>query len=188
MSFHEFFLLTIAHSGSAPKVKKQTVRNHMFVPMDNKNSMGYNWTYTFADEPLTEADSEQLGRHIGSAPEELTADFRKLRNRDNDWLIDRQVQKIETYTGIEGITTQDHAIQESMGPIVDRSRERLGSTDKAIVAARRLLLDAAKTVREGGDPPGIDTSYYSIRAVERVLPDGVDCLDALRPEVNPAGK
>jgi phthalate 4,5-dioxygenase len=148
--------------------------------------MVYNWTYTFADQPLSEADSEQLGRHIGSAPGELTADFRKLRNKDNDWLIDRQVQKTETYTGIEGITTQDHAIQESMGSIVDRSRERLGSTDKAIVAARRLLLDAAKTVREGGDPPGIGASYYSIRAVERVLPNGVDCLEALKEDVNPS--
>ena len=39
-----------------------------------------------------------------------------------------------------------------------------------IVVARRLLLQAAKVVREGGDPPGVDTSYYSIHAVERVLP------------------
>jgi phthalate 4,5-dioxygenase len=64
---------------------------------------------------------------------------------------------------------------------------RLSSTDKAVVAARRLLLQAAKTVRAGGDPPGIDTSYYSIRAIERVLPDGIDWLEALKAEVNPAG-
>jgi hypothetical protein len=75
-----------------------------------------------------------------------------------------------------------------MGPIVDRSRERLGSTDKAIVAARRLLIEAAKTVGDGGDPPGIGASYYSIRAVERVLPDGVDCLEALKADVNPSGR
>jgi hypothetical protein len=43
-------------------------------------------------------------------------------------------------------------------------------------------------VIEGGDPPGIDTSYYSIRAVERVLPDGVDCHEALKAEVNPIGR
>jgi phthalate 4,5-dioxygenase len=186
MPFHQFFPSQIANSGSAEKLKKPTVRGHMFVPMDDENCMVYNWTYTFADQALTESDGEQLGRHIGSAPEELTADFRKLRNRDNDWLIDRQVQKTETYSGIEGITTQDHAIQESMGPIVDRSRERLGSTDKAIIAARKLLLEAAQTVRDGGNPPGIDTSYYSIRAVERVLPDGVDCIEALKADVNPA--
>jgi hypothetical protein len=75
-----------------------------------------------------------------------------------------------------------------MAPIVDRSREHLGSTDKAVVAARRLLLQAAKTVLEGGDLPGVDTSYYSIRAVERVLPEGVNCLEALKEEVNPAGR
>ena len=50
------------------------------------------------------------------------------------------------------------------------------STDKAIVVAGRLLLQAAKAVREGGDPLGVDTSYYSIHAVERVQPDGVDYL------------
>src|ERR1044071_3645921 len=132
MPFHQFFPSQLAHSGRAATFNKQTARGHMLVPMDAANCMVYNFTYTFADQPLTEADSEQLGRHIGSAPEELTADFRKLRNKDNDWLIDRRVQKTETYTGIEGITTQDHAIQESMGPIVDRSPERLGSTDKAI--------------------------------------------------------
>jgi hypothetical protein len=60
--------------------------------------------------------------------------------------------------------------------------------DKAIIATRRILLQAAKTVLEGGDPPGIDTSYYSIRAVERVLPDGVDCHEALKAEVNPIGR
>src|SRR6266705_1138211 len=135
MPFHQFFPSQIAHSGSAAKLKKPTVRGHMFVPMNDENCMVYNWTYTFAEQSLTEADSEQLACHIGSALEELAADFRKLRNKDNDWLIDRQVQKIEIYIGIEGITTQDHAIQESMGSIVDRSRERLGSIDKVIVAA-----------------------------------------------------
>ena len=38
------------------------------------------------------------------------------------------VQKTETYSGIEGITTQEPAIQQSMGLIVDRSLEHLGST------------------------------------------------------------
>jgi hypothetical protein len=42
-------------------------------------------------------------------------------------------------------------------------------------------------VLDGGDPPGIDKRCYSIRAVERVLPDVVDCIEALKAELNPAG-
>ena len=61
-----------------------------------------------------------------------------------------------------------------MGPIVDRSEEYLGPADKAIIAMRRLLLQAIRTVEAGGDPPAADTSYYSLRAVERIVGDGVE--------------
>ncbi|MCI0782422.1 MAG: Rieske 2Fe-2S domain-containing protein [Chloroflexi bacterium] len=55
-------------------------------------------------------------------------------------------------------------------PIVDRNRENLSRTDMAVVAARRLLLQAARTVADGGDPPGLGTSYYRVRAIEQVVP------------------
>ena len=80
--------------------------------------------------------------------------FRTYLNTRNDWGIDREVQKKETFSGIEGVNQQDRAVQEAMGPIVDRSKEMLSQTDKAIVAARRLLLDAVKTVEDGGSPLG----------------------------------
>ncbi len=54
-----------------------------------------------------------------------------------------------------------------MGPIVDRSEEHLGSTDRAIIAMRRLLLEAARTVEAGGAPKGVDpSSYRAMRAVD----------------------
>jgi len=99
----------------------------------------------------------------GRGPSEFTAGFRKVRNKDNDWLIDRQVQKTETFTGIDGVNIQDHAVQESMGPVVDRTRENLVNSDAAVFAMRRLLIHGAKAVQEGGDPPGLKPSYYSIR-------------------------
>ena len=68
-----------------------------------------------------------------------------------------------------------------MGPIVDRSEEYLGPADKAIIAMRRLLLQAIRTVEEGGDPPAADTSYYRLRAVERIVGDGVDWRDEMLP-------
>ena len=93
------------------------------------------------------------------------------------------MQRAETFTGIEGIHTQDHAIQESMGPVVDRSREHLGPADKAIIAARRVLLDAVRTVQAGGDPPGLGSSYYSLRAIEQVLPRDADWRAELGPQL-----
>ena len=62
-------------------------------------------------------------------------------------MIDRQVQKTQTYTGITGINTQDRAVQESMGAIADRTLERLGTTDRAIIHARRILLQGRQDRR-----------------------------------------
>ena len=59
------------------------------------------------------------------------------------------MQKTQNFTGIVGVNTQDFALQEGMGPICDRSKEFLGTSDKAIVALRRLLLDAVGHEREG---------------------------------------
>jgi hypothetical protein len=78
--------------------------------------------------------------------------FRSQRKRENNYLLDRQVQKTENFTGIEGVNTQDRAVQESMGRIVDRSKEHLGPADKAIIQARRLLQEAVKTVQAGWHP------------------------------------
>ncbi|HEY7168213.1 MAG TPA: Rieske 2Fe-2S domain-containing protein [Candidatus Binatia bacterium] len=183
MPFHQFFPSQLAHSGTAAKFKKPMVRGHMFVPMDDENCMVYNWTYTFGEAPLSDEEQQELDRHIGSSLEERTVDYRKTRNRDNNWIIDRRVQKTETYTGIEGINTQDHAIQESMGPIVDRTLEHLGSTDKAIVAARLLLLRTATKLNDEIDPPGTKESYFRIRAIEKILASGVDWRGALKAEL-----
>ena len=107
-----------------------------------------------------------------------------MRNMDNKYQIDRQVQKTQTYTGIAGTNVQDRAVQESMGAIADRTLERLGTTDRAIINARRMLLKAVETVQDGGDPPGVAPTYYSLRAhVERVLPKDVYWYDAMKDEL-----
>jgi hypothetical protein len=48
-----------------------------------------------------------------------------------------------------------------------------------------LLLEAVRKVQAGEDPPGITDSYYNVRAIERVLPRGVDWRDALQAEIYP---
>jgi len=160
------------------------VAGHFWVPIDDEHCMVWNWMYSFGDEPLTEED--RLERGSGNGPDHVDQQtFRSFRHRGNNWLIDRQVQKTETFTGIDGVNTQDRAVQESMGPVVDRSQEHLGPADRAIIAARRLLLQAIKTVQEGGDPLGTDTSYYQARAIEKILPRGLAWREALLPEMYP---
>ena len=157
------------------------ISGHYWVPMDDHNCMVYNWCYSFGPHPLEDSD-----RHDSAAgPQNVFEDqgYRKRRNRDNNWMIDRQAQKTQTFTGIPGVNTQDHAVQESMGLIVDRSLEHLGPADKAVIGLRQMLLRGVKTVEDGGDPPGLGESYYWLRAIERVLPEGTDYREAMADEI-----
>ena len=155
---------------------------HIWVPMDDENTAVYNWAYSPSGAPLSEDD--RLEKGLGNGP--LHVDqrtFRSRANRGNDYLIDRGVQKAESYTGIDGINVQDRAIQESMGRIVDRSKEHLGPADKAIIQARKKLREAIRAVEAGGMPGGSDTSYYALRAHEAVLPRDADWRRAMVPEM-----
>ncbi len=158
------------------------VAGHSWVPIDDQNTMVYNWEWSIGDEPLT--DEDRLERRLGNGPLDVDqTTFRGKRNRGNNYQLDRQVQKTESFTGIEGINTQDRAIQESMGRVVDRSREHLGPADKAVIQARRLLLQAVKTVAEGGTPRGVEPTYYALRASEGVVPRDADWREILTPEM-----
>jgi phthalate 4,5-dioxygenase oxygenase subunit len=161
------------------------VAGHIWVPMDDHHCMIYNWHYTLSEEPLTEDD--RLERRLGNGPFDVDQrTFRSYDNRDNDYGMDRQVQKYETFTGIRGINKQDRAIQESMGPIVDRSREHLGPADRAIIQARRLLLEALKTVQEGGVPRGIAPDYYALRAGQGMVSADTDWRQLLETDLSAA--
>ena len=85
-------------------------------------------------------------------------------------MINRDVQKTETFSGIDGVNAQDVAVQESMGYVVDRTRENLSRTDMAIIYARRMLLQATRTVAEGETPPGVAGNYYMLRPAQAVCP------------------
>ena len=95
-------------------------------------------------------------------------------NKTNDYLVDRQAQKEgRTFSGVFGIAMQDASLQESMGPIIDRSKENLVSTDNGIIMARHRLMKAAKELAAKGTlPPGRDPAHQKVRSVAVVLPSG----------------
>jgi len=110
--------------------------------------------------------------------------FRITQGPENDFLIDREVQKSGTsYTGIPGgARPQDMAMTWSMGPIYDRSREHLGTTDQLIIRTRRRLLAAARALRDRGEiPPGVDNpELYRQRSGGTILQRSVDWWEATK--------
>jgi hypothetical protein len=105
---------------------------------------------------------------------------------ENDYLMDRQAQREKIYySGIKGIAIQDASLQESMGPIADRTKENLVSTDNAIIMARMRLRKAAQAMeRTKAAPPGLAPDSQQVRSASFILPqDGPfkeTALDASR--------
>ena len=107
--------------------------------------------------------------------------FRLVQNAANDYLIDRELQSSgRSFSGIMGIGDQDHAMVESMGEIVDRTKEHLATSDLGVIRLRRLLLKAARELRENGTPPPAvdEPEVYKVRSGGIVLPNGIDGVAA----------
>jgi phthalate 4,5-dioxygenase len=163
-----------------------TINGHIWVPIDDEHSWVYNWMYSYSpDVPLTEEYAIALETSYGRGPDDLIpGTFQLRRNLSNDFLIDRMIQKTKTFTGIEGVNTQDFALQEGMGPIVDRSKEHLGTSDRAIIVMRQLLLEAMNDLEAGRPIRGTDPSTYGhVRAVDLVVPSAPDWRQALKDEL-----
>jgi phthalate 4,5-dioxygenase len=105
--------------------------------------------------------------------------WRLKANAANDYGIDREAQRTQSYTGIDGIHLQDQAITESMGPIIDRSQEHLGTSDAMIIRTRRRLMRAAMNLRDGVAPPAVDApELYRQRSGGVILPRSADWVEA----------
>jgi phthalate 4,5-dioxygenase oxygenase subunit len=139
------------------------------VPIDDGNHFWYMILYDFAEE----TDKETLLRQrleSCSLP-----DYRPLRNRDNNWGYDPREQAELTYTGMGlDINVHDQWAVESMGRVQDRTKERLGVSDRAVTANRRMLLRAIADHEAGKATPGMATSEAQARALTG--PIGVDMI------------
>jgi phthalate 4,5-dioxygenase len=126
------------------------------------------WVWTISPEHRAPATSRPFGR------------WRSTLDLQNDFGIDRHVQRTENFSGIRETWAQDAAPQVSMGPINDRTVERLGTSDLAIIAVRRRLLEAAKALREHGVVPGeiTEPESYAVRSDALLLPAEQQWFDA----------
>ncbi len=157
---------------------------HIWVPIDDENTMVWNFSYRFDGNEMAESERKQTGSGNEFGVDiDVEKGFRSRAAAENDYLIDRKVQRTQTFSGIPGTNTQDRAVQDTMGPICDRTREHLGTTDRAIIMARKILLNAVRVVEDGGDPPGLGHNVYQLRPIEKVLPMGTPWRNALWSEL-----
>jgi phenylpropionate dioxygenase-like ring-hydroxylating dioxygenase large terminal subunit len=169
------------------------IHGHFWIPIDDENC----WTWSYDYHPtraLTDAEVAAMRDGKGIHVRYVPGTYRPLANKDNDYLMDRLAQREgRTYSGIEGFAMQDASLQESMGPIVDRTKETLVSTDSGIIMARQRLLRAVKALEQSGTtPPGVDPVHQRVRSASVVLPSDQSYQDAAHealiahPGVEPA--
>ena len=141
----------------------------MHLPVDDTHTYWFTF-FTSFDTPLDgETMRAQRLEHI------TLPDYIPKHGRHDDWLFDPAEQRSRTFLGMgeEDINRHDQWAVESMGGVQDRTREHLGSSDKVIMANRRLLLQAIETVRSGGTPP----MALSVEAAAALVgPDTIDCI------------
>jgi phthalate 4,5-dioxygenase oxygenase subunit len=159
------------------------IGGHAWVPIDDENTMAWSisWhpTRALTDKELhTMKTYPGSGIHVGENgyvdPQPAIPQSRWMprANKDNDYDRDHELEHKFLFSGIPNLGMQDQAMQESMGAIYDRTKERLGTSDTAIIQVRRRWLKAARELRDQGiTPTGVDCPRaYRVRSAGIVLP------------------
>ena len=129
---------------------------------------------------------EKSGGYLPATSDPRTRYF-TAANKSNDYFIDYEVQRTLRFSGVPpGGNLQDRAMTELMTgedgsePIYDRSKEHLGTTDSMVIFVRRLLIAAAKALRdEGAVPANVDNvALDRVRPAGIILPPDADWVEA----------
>lgn len=145
---------------------------HAWVPIDDQSCWAWSWNYhptkDFGERELAALRSGD-GIHVKYKP----GTYDPLADKANDYLIDRGAQRRkESFSGVAGIAAQDFSLQESMGLVADRTKERLGTSDAAIILARRRLLAALDDI-DSDNLPGLSPDHTHVRSTSILLPHDV---------------
>jgi phthalate 4,5-dioxygenase len=144
----------------------------IFVPVDDGNTMLFD---VFHSQNGTPVDEAQLRRSLhAERGTDLDESWFRFARRENRWNQDRAAMRAGSWTGIEGFQNQDIAAQESMGRVVDRSSEHLGTSDVAVIRMRRRMLECVRRFRAGEPLVGQDgpIPYERLASEQRVIPIG----------------
>jgi len=169
-----------SHSVAPSAMPGEFFQGYSWVPIDDESC----WIYTYAwhpDRPLTAEERARFEKGGYGQFAELGPGYVPLRNRTNDYLIDRADQKQRSFTGVKGIAEQDALAQDSQGLIADRTREHLSATDIAIVRFRRLMLSEAAALAAGREPAAPQHAHgYRVRGGGAVAPGARSFEEVMR--------
>ena len=167
-----------AHGTGPSTMPGETYFGFTVVPITDRAS----WIYIYAWNPerdIGKAERAKLRKGHGIIAE-LGPGYVPVRNRSNDFQIDRAAQKTVSFTGVKGLAEQDLMIQQSQGYIADRTAETLSPTDAAVVKFRRTLLEAAKALAAGDEPEQPwRAAAFRTRPGSWFAADGTDFEDVL---------
>src|SRR5258707_15520288 len=138
------------HAYAPSSMPGENIFGQSFVPVTDTSC----WIYTYAwnpDRPLTQAERDGYanGNGVMSLVDE---NYIPLRNRGNDYLIDRKLQKTSSYTGIKGVSEQDPAVQDSQGRMANPTRKHLGPPVLGILHFLNLVMQPARALQKGEAP------------------------------------
>ena len=147
------------------------------VPADDTSTNFYfiAWGHA-AQTPETETWRKFLRQTVGV---DLDERYRPLRNHENRFWQDRQAMKAGNFTGITGFPNQDVAMWVTMGSIADRTKDRLGASDLAVVEFRKQMLEALREFKQGAAAIGTGGQAVplAVCAFQGVIPKTTDWRD-----------
>jgi phthalate 4,5-dioxygenase oxygenase subunit len=150
-----------------------------WIPVDDESC----WIFTITWCPDRPISADELERYEGgrSVHAMVDEDYVPLRNRGNEYLLDREAQKTRLYMGITGLSEQDAAIHDSQGRIAPRDREILTPSDAGVVRFRKLAIKRARDLAEGIEPPEVmRPEAYSMHSGGAVAPNDKPFLDVVK--------
>jgi phthalate 4,5-dioxygenase oxygenase subunit len=162
----------------------------VWIPIDDYNTLIMEWSPARRPDVPREYDDlanmMSARQPFGYKPDNMMVPWGNWRLKadvDNEWLRDRSLEKEKLFLGIYSNPLQDSAVQVTMGAIYDRTKEYLGTTDQAIIAFRRVMIQAAKTLRDKGEvpPTAKDPALYRLRGTEVNLPVDANWIEATAP-------
>jgi phthalate 4,5-dioxygenase oxygenase subunit len=130
-----------------------------FIPMDDEHCMFVGFeakAYMRENNDRPGLPGAHIRDHLRPNTTGWLGRYHLVEDEDNDYQIDRALQREKSFTGIDGIHLQDQAVTESMGRIVDRGFENLAPSDIAIARHRRMLQNALRAFQAGTRPPSAD--------------------------------
>jgi phthalate 4,5-dioxygenase len=175
---HDYVRTTVYIAPFTALIPPNNVHNvaTLLTPEDDHSTIFYFIAWNGPDKPGIDAKAWRKF-NVLEWGKDVDGDFNSIRTAENLYQQDRAAMKAGNFTGIKGIPNQDIAMWESMGPISDRSQERVGVSDIAVNSFRRLMVEAASAVRDG--KPAIGTTepripHASISSFEGVVEKSTD--------------